>query len=411
MSSQAIITVGSENALTVQSAGVGIGTTSPTHTLTVSGSAQITGQLYDSDGDAGTSGQVLSNTGTATDWITNSTDSITDADDDTQIQVEEGSDDDTIRFDAAGIEVATFTSTQTTLNTAVTASSTLAVSGNATVTADLYIGANTTASGTLTSKSTITLNASLVDADGDEGTAGQVLSSTGTSTNWIDISSDSITDADGDTQIQVEEGADDDTIRFDTAGSERLTITSTGEVLLGNPGIFAGPFTNSVVVGVASNTTNYNSRLRLTAGNNDSFSGAQGASIDLHGNNTLANTGKLDLVAGAAATATETAINFYTNTSSTTQQLSAVITGEGNLGIGTTTPAQTLTVSGTAQVTGQLYDSGGDAGIAGQVLSSTGTSTNWIDISSDSITDADGDTKSKWKKAVMMIRFVLMPQG
>ncbi len=152
VSSQAIITVGSENALTVQSAGVGIGTTSPTHTLTVSGSAQITGQLYDSDGDAGTSGQVLSNTGTATDWSTNSTDSITDADNDTQIQVEEGSDDDTIRFDAAGIEVATFTSTQTTLNTAVTASSTLAVSGNATVTADLYIGANTTASGTLTSK-------------------------------------------------------------------------------------------------------------------------------------------------------------------------------------------------------------------------------------------------------------------
>ncbi len=80
-----------------------------------------------------------------------------------------------------------------------------------------------------------------MDADGDEGTAGQVLSSTGTSTNWIDISSDSITDADGDTQIQVEEGADDDTIRFDTAGSERLTITSTGEVLLANPVFLQDP--------------------------------------------------------------------------------------------------------------------------------------------------------------------------
>ncbi|PCI98597.1 MAG: hypothetical protein COB14_07720 [Alphaproteobacteria bacterium] len=37
-------------------------------------------------------------------------------------------------------------------------------------------------------------------------------------------------DADADTQIQVEEGADDDTIRFDTAGTERMVIGSTGNV-------------------------------------------------------------------------------------------------------------------------------------------------------------------------------------
>jgi len=45
------------------------------------------------------------------------------------------------------------------------------------------------------------------------------------------ISSVKIVDQDGDTQIQVEEGGDDDdTIRFDTAGSERLTIGSSGAV-------------------------------------------------------------------------------------------------------------------------------------------------------------------------------------
>ena len=38
----------------------------------------------------------------------------------------------------------------------------------------------------------------------------------------------SIADQDGDTQIQVEEGSDDDTIRFDAAGSEMFTINSTG---------------------------------------------------------------------------------------------------------------------------------------------------------------------------------------
>ncbi len=140
--------------------------------------------------------------------------------------MEEGSDDDTIRFDAAGIEVATFTSTQTNLNTAITASSTLAVSGNTTVTGDFEVEG-------ITTLATTTLGAVLQDYDGDNGTAGQVLSSTGTSTNWIDISSDSITDADGDTQIQVEEGSDDDTIRFDTAGTERMIIDSSGNVGIG----------------------------------------------------------------------------------------------------------------------------------------------------------------------------------
>jgi hypothetical protein len=43
-------------------------------------------------------------------------------------------------------------------------------------------------------------------------------------------SGNKIIDADGDTQIQVEEGADDDTIRFDTAGYERLTIAKSGNI-------------------------------------------------------------------------------------------------------------------------------------------------------------------------------------
>ena len=114
------------------------------------------------------------------------TDLFVDLDGDTQIQVEETSDDDVIRLDVAGVEVATFTSTQTNLNTAITASSTLEVTGNATVTSDLVVAENTTASGTLTVNSTTTLNAALVDVHGDAGTAGQLLSSTGTSTNWID---------------------------------------------------------------------------------------------------------------------------------------------------------------------------------------------------------------------------------
>ena len=48
-------------------------------------------------------------------------------------------------------------------------------------------------------------------------------------------------DADSDTKIQVEESADDDTIRFDTAGVERATISSTG-LTLSNGRITANGF-------------------------------------------------------------------------------------------------------------------------------------------------------------------------
>jgi len=40
-------------------------------------------------------------------------------------------------------------------------------------------------------------------------------------------------DADGDTKIQLEESADEDKIRFDTAGSERMIITNAGKVGIG----------------------------------------------------------------------------------------------------------------------------------------------------------------------------------
>jgi hypothetical protein len=38
-------------------------------------------------------------------------------------------------------------------------------------------------------------------------------------------------DADGDTQIQVEESSDEDIIRFDTGGTERFTVTAAGHVV------------------------------------------------------------------------------------------------------------------------------------------------------------------------------------
>jgi hypothetical protein len=51
-----------------------------------------------------------------------------------------------------------------------------------------------------------------------------------------------------------------------------------------------------------------------------------------------------------------------------------------SLAVGTGTATQTLHVQGTARITGAIYDSANSAGIAGQVLQSTGsvTGAQWI---------------------------------
>ena len=74
------------------------------------------------------------------------------------------------------------------------------------------------------------MNVKLVDATLKAKTQSQSDNSTKVATTaYVDtalggVSSNSITDADGDTKIQVEEGSDEDIIRADTAGQERVTI-------------------------------------------------------------------------------------------------------------------------------------------------------------------------------------------
>jgi len=171
--------------------------------------------------DQGTgSGLVAIGTGSAT--------SLTDDDADTLVQVEESTDEDIIRFDAGGTEIAT-----------IDATSGLIVSSGA-----VQTGANgsdgslkiyseqgaTDYSVTLQPHATMT-EASTYTLPAADGSTSQVLSTDGNGAlSWSTISSDSIGDSDSDTQIQVEESADDDTIRFDTAGTERMTIDSTGTI-------------------------------------------------------------------------------------------------------------------------------------------------------------------------------------
>lgn len=54
-----------------------------------------------------------------------------------------------------------------------------------------------------------------------------------------------------------------------------------------------------------------------------------------------------------------------------------------NTGIGTTEPTQKLDVNGNVRFRSRLYASNNSAGSSGQVLSSTGTGTQWISVTSD----------------------------
>jgi len=78
-----------------------------------------------------------------------------------------------------------------------------------------------------------TANIDNLTINGAQGTADQVLTSSGSGVSWQDAGGGSTEDSDGDTKIQVEESADEDKIRFDTAGTERLIIDNNGHVLPG----------------------------------------------------------------------------------------------------------------------------------------------------------------------------------
>ena len=116
--------------------------------------------------------------------------------------------------------------------------------GNA---ADFYIGLDDSADSfqighgsTVGSSVAIGINASqVVQFNGaytfptSDGSANQVLQTNGSgalSFATISSSPTAIQDADGDTKVQCEESSDEDKIRFDTGGNERMRINDSGQV-------------------------------------------------------------------------------------------------------------------------------------------------------------------------------------
>jgi len=186
--------------------------------------------------------------------------SYADADNDTKVEVERTTDNDTVHIKAGGTDVITATATGVTI-TNLTVSGTTTQANELKITDTLFElnadgGSLTTDAGMIVERGSTGDNAALIwDESADSWVAGTTATDGSASSNltvtegdfkaktqnqsdnstkvattaYVDtalgsLSSNSITDADSDTKIQVEESSDEDIIRADTAGQERVTI-------------------------------------------------------------------------------------------------------------------------------------------------------------------------------------------
>lgn len=131
---------------------------------------RITGQLYDGDNDPGLSGQVLSSDGTDLVWINTSDANVGSA-------------------TSVGTNLNSNNSNQfLTFVESSSGNNPVRVDTNLTYNPSTNTMSGITYSGTSTFNN-LRINGELYDADGDFGTSGQVLSSDGTNTNWVNASS------------------------------------------------------------------------------------------------------------------------------------------------------------------------------------------------------------------------------
>ncbi len=169
------------------------------------------------------------------------------------------------------------------------------------------------------------------------------------SPNWIGLSSTLITqiaDADGDTKVQVEETPDEDTIRFDVAGTERMTITPSGNVGIGTTtpeGMLevGNPSGGTIVI---SNTnwkspgSNRTIPLKFNSGGNVS-----------ERTQPVAQVVGIDTYAGGSYLGE---LAFHTLYGTSQERMR--ITSLGKVGIGIASPSNLFSVNGDADFTGAV---------------------------------------------------------
>jgi hypothetical protein len=424
---------------------VGINDNTPSYQLDIDGDFRVTGILHDSAGDAGTSGQVLSTTGTGTDWVDENVgaeeiNDLTDAktggysvflgsgagnNDDgtdnvnTAIGYQAFSGNYTGSHNTVTGSIALLNNTEGSYNTAFGGAALCLNSsghynvgiGNSTnyynqtgiqntiigcmagkgeslhnksgnvflgyaagyyETGDnkLYIENSTSATPLIYGEfdnDKIVINGEFQatgitrDSGGDAGTSGQVLSSTGTATDWVDenVGAEEIND--------LTDGK--------TGGFSVFLGSGSGSSNTGSNNAFLGVDAGAAnTIGLANTYIGRGSGYYNTTGSYNTYLGYYSG---------LNSNGSSNVFLGQRAGQDEMGSNklFIDNSNSATP----LIYGEFD--------NDKIVINGEFQTTGITRDSGGDAGTSGQVLSSTGTATDWIDAASSdghSLDAADG---------------------
>ncbi|MBP6342353.1 MAG: hypothetical protein KA403_00290, partial [Candidatus Omnitrophica bacterium] len=150
-----------------------------------------------------------------------------------------------------------------------------------------------------------------------------------------------ITDADNNTRVQAEESANEDYIRLDTAGTERMVINPSGNV-----GISTANPANLLAVGPTS---------------------------QFQVNSTGAIAASTGIATSGGYTQSGTGANTLTGTTTFSNATTAAVFSTGNVGIGTT-----LTTVALLNVNGEVY-------AAGPVGIGTFTPTGMVDIRQDEV--------------------------
>ena len=169
---------------------------------------------------------------------------------------------------------------------------------------------------------------------------------------FVNVALATFQDADGDTKIQVEESSDEDKIRFDTAGSERMIITNAGKV-----GVSTSDPSQLLTIQSATFPV-------IEVANYSDSNPTDGAALDLiekqpsyaSATNTFGQTGVYGY--RIKLNGSDNTLRIKSGSQTTVNDRITLERDTGNVGIGTTSPDRNFHVKGSSATVAKFASTG-----------------------------------------------------